>query len=156
MPSDYSPEMQTLLRDLRRLLRHPLVREVVVGDARAHMLEATDLLARRFTEIGGRPRSVKTTLHRMILGALRSAENGRRAWTFENRYLDTVWKALKLLKGHFCGRICPEAEGHCSICLSRTGGEWWWLHKCGHSFHVNCIAASLEHDDRCPLCRVHI
>ncbi len=151
-----SPEMQTLLRELRRLLRHPLVREVVWANTRAHMLEATELLARRFTAIGERPRFVKTKLHRMILGALRSAENGRMAWTFENRYLKAVWNALRLLSGYFCGRTCPEAEGHCSICLSRPGGEWWWNHTCGHSFHVNCIAASLEHDARCPLCRARI
>jgi hypothetical protein len=149
--------MQRLLRDLRRLMRHPLVVEVVCADARDHILEATRLLAQRFTEVGGRPRFVGAKLRRMILGALRSAENGRRSWTFEERYLDAVWQALRLLKGVFCGRACPDpSHCHCSICLSGAGGDWWWLYKCGHYFHVNCIAASLTHDSRCPLCRIEI
>ena len=155
MPA-YSPEMKTLLFDLRRLLRQPLVREEVFANMREHMLKVTELLASRFTKMGSRPRFLKTKLHRMILGTLRSVENGRRALTFEKRFLKAVWNALRLLSGYFCRRTCPDPEGRCSICMSRPGGEWWWSLKCEHSFHVNCIAQSLEFDTRCPLCRVDL
>ena len=156
MPS-LSRAMETLVENLRRLLKHKLMRDLIGFNARRYILTKTDLLARRFTEIGEKPEFIMAKIRRIILEALNSVENGLEPLTFEDEYTSAVYSALRLLfKGHFCGRTCPEQGGRCAICLEKTGGEWWWLYECGHSFHVKCIAPCLELDSRCPLCRADI
>lgn len=44
----------------------------------------------------------------------------------------------------------------CVICLSSdtSTDEWCALRECGHVFHTHCVAQSLEHNRKCPQCRV--
>ncbi len=152
-----SRSMETLLENLQRLLQYKLMRDLLGSKARRYMLKKTELLARRFMEIGEKPAFIMANLRRIILEALRAVKKGFGPLTFEDEYTSAVYSALRLLfKGYFCGKKCPEKGGHCSICLEKAGGDWWWLYGCGHSFHVKCIEPCLEHNSRCPLCRADI
>jgi hypothetical protein len=46
----------------------------------------------------------------------------------------------------------------CVICLSADTSteEWCMLRDCGHVFHTHCLVQSLEHNKRCPQCRVSV
>ncbi len=146
------PEMQRLMRDLRRLVRHPLMQEVTGGSG--YILEVTDLFARRYEFVGQHPRFAKVRLWRMIQCALRSVESGRRPWAMYDRYIEYAMRTLYLQSGLFCSRQRPMLQNSfCAICQSGCDGDWWYSMTCGHYFHVKCIFAHLFHDRRCPLCR---
>ena len=44
----------------------------------------------------------------------------------------------------------------CVICLSADTSteDWSALKDCGHVFHTHCLAQAMEHNRRCPQCRV--
>ncbi|KZT76493.1 hypothetical protein F511_46484 [Dorcoceras hygrometricum] len=46
-------------------------------------------------------------------------------------------------------------EGRCAVCMRgfRTGGTQV---RCGHVFHVNCIAQWVSVNSCCPLCRARL
>lgn len=46
----------------------------------------------------------------------------------------------------------------CSICLSKLHGKGRVLqiYSCGHLFHSDCISEALQHDSKCPKCRVPV
>jgi hypothetical protein len=143
--------MQSLLRSMRRLIRHPLMRETMG----AHLKSVTDHFAQRYAFVGGHPRFVLARLQRMVQSALRLVDAGRRPWGLCARYLALVRKAVHLQSGLFCGRRRPMLrDNFCSICQSNDAGDWWWSMKCDHYFHVKCIFAHISSDMRCPLCRV--
>ena len=150
---------QAVLLDLEHLLNHHLMLTVISAEMGHNMIKTTQLLVKWHTTLrGGTDRkpetlkSIEKKLHRMVLGALRSVENGRRSWTFETRYFDAIQPALKLLKGAFCEIM---NENICCVCLEECGMASW-ISQCGHSFHTGCIVTHLKNDQRCPLCRVEM
>ena len=146
----------TLARTVRRLLRHPLMREVTHGGT--FMAETTRAFERRYTRVSNAPRFALEELLRLARQALRMVEGGRRPWAVYERYCVYIMRALVLMKGLFCGRERPELDDtFCAICQSGDDtGPWWYSMACGHHFHVGCVFAHLEFDTRCPLCRVGI
>ena len=49
--------------------------------------------------------------------------------------------------------VCCVHAKECSVCLERTSTGNVRTLKCGHVFHVDCIAPWFEKDNRCPYCR---
>ncbi len=130
----------TLARTVRRLLRHPLMREVTHGGT--FMAETTRAFEWRYTRVSNAPRFALEELLRLARQALRMVEGGRRPWAVYERYCGYIMRVLVLMKGLFCGRERPELDDtFCAIC---------------HHFHVGCVFAHLEFDTRCPLCRIGI
>ena len=148
----YQPLVQPLLRSMRRLMRHPLMREVTNNSS--FMSRYTYLFARGFALAALEPRFALAELERMVQSALRMVSSGRRPFAIYARYTAYIRRAVFLQCGLFCAGVQPE-DGFCSICQSNDGGDWWWSLKCDHCFHVGCIFAHFAHEDyrRCPLCR---
>ena len=146
------PRLQTFHRSARRLLRHPLMREVMAGNR--FLAEAFPLFVQRFMSAHCRPRFVLLELDRMVSRALRMVETGRRPWVLYERLRDYMLRVLVLLRGCLCGYHAPDS--FCAICQSGDVGEWWFSMQCGHDFHVGCIFEHLAYDSRCPLCREEI
>jgi hypothetical protein len=152
MPTGPPPlAIQPLLRSVRRLMRHPLMREVAVGDS-SLMYRFTELFAYRYAFLGSEPRFAVARMERMVQSALRMVSNGRRPREIYKRYMAYILRAGYLQCGLFCAGIQPD-DNFCSICQSNDEGDWWWSLKCDHCFHVKCIFECFAHDKRCPLCR---
>lgn len=153
MPAQPSP--QSLHRDVRRLLRQPLMSEVTDGSS--FMAETTRLFARRYVVVGNHPHFALVELHSLVQRALRLVETGRRPWAVYNQFCKYITQALILTKGLFCGHRRPELDGtFCTICQSDGPENWWHSMACGHHFHEACMFTHLGYDERCPLCRVKI
>ena len=147
--------IQSFQRDARRLLRHPLMREVTNGGV--YMSEVTRVFAQRFVFVGNHPGFALAYLHRLVRQALRLVETGRRPWALYRRYLDYSIRSLILMRGFFCGLERPMlADTFCTICQSDADGPWWYSMRCCHHFHVECLFEHLAYDSRCPLCRAEI
>ena len=156
-----SPAVQSFGREVRRLLRHELVREVFSPIQREFLGEMTDWYMRRSARVGGRlPDYVGQKLLHFIRSTGRAVDSGDRQATasFYYQYLDLVLQALRLMSGLFLGRSssCSEQQQQCSICLCRRGGDWWYSQACGHRFHTKCVFTHFGFDDRCPLCRAEV
>ena len=149
-----TPRLHTFHRSARRLLRHPLMREVMAGNR--FLAEAFPLFVQRFMSAHCHPQFVLLELDLMVSRALRMVERDRRPWALYKRLCDYMHKVLILMRGCLCGYHLLEPGSFCAICQSDEVGEWWFSMKCGHDFHVGCMFAHLAYDSRCPLCREEI
>ena len=43
----------------------------------------------------------------------------------------------------------------CPICFSDCDNSWF-VTKCGHLFHQNCLYTSISYENVCPICRIEI
>ena len=153
-------ETQPFRREVRRLLRHRLVRELFdVGELRnlsCYINCFLDCIPRHPYQ----PLSMRRNLESLIRITQRSIdENDLCPLDFNEKCTALVTSFLCLQTGHFTRfEVCPvNALEQCCICLhSRGGGRWWYSNACGHCFHVNCISNHLRHDTRCPLCRIEL
>jgi hypothetical protein len=155
MPRRPSAELQSFGREARRLLRHAIIREALTGEEREHLGDLTDWYLRMRACSPSLPKSIKRQNLQLVRSVQRSVDDGEYPANFYTEYSETITGAMRLLTGCFCGQRSPVIpNSQCSICLSQTGGRWWFSFACGHYFHLGCIAPHVRRDNRCPLCRV--
>jgi hypothetical protein len=141
---------QRFLRRLRRILRDSEVRATLnpIWTERLND-EAMDVVS-AYESNGKQPRFLMDRMERLIAVTLRASESEMTDVLVCNlkRFLVYLKKSLCLQQGSF---HCKKST--CSICLQEGGGSFWASQRCGHSFHVQCIAKCFGFDQRCPLCR---
>ena len=150
-------ETQPLRREVRRLFRHRLVRELFGVGELQNLGWSINCLLDWIPRHPNLPVSMRKSLESMIRSTQRSVdEDDVCPPDFNEKCTALVKSILCLQTGYFTGvHICPIFNAECCICLhSSGGGHWWYSNACGHCYHVNCIANHLRHDTRCPLCRI--
>jgi hypothetical protein len=155
MPRPPSPELQSLARQIRQLMRNQLVRGVMTEPERMFLCDVTSWYLMEYSHAVRQPVFLKKEILDLVRKTQRMVDNGQSPNMFRFRFLKLLLRALRLMMGYFCGRRPPiEPNTQCSICQFEHGGNWWFSRKCCHCFHTKCIAAHFFHDSRCPLCRV--
>jgi hypothetical protein len=152
MTPPFSPEVQSFGREVRRLLRHPLVRSAETE----YLRQVTKMYMKRCMQTTRRPAFIKRDILKLVRSTQRLVDRGiSPPPTFHSRYARMLEHAFDILMGYFVGRVPPfYPDAECCICLCRRGGNWWLSPRCGHCFHTKCISALLWHDYHCPLCRI--
>jgi hypothetical protein len=143
-----SAEMQRFLRNLRRALRD------VKDTARLNETineSAVDMVC-AYESNGNHPKFLMGRMKRLITVTLRASETEVNSALFLNlkRFIALMKKSICLQQGRVCGK---KSTTTCPICMQANGSSWWKSDRCGHCFHVQCIAKCFDNDQRCPLCR---
>jgi hypothetical protein len=65
---------------------------------------------------------------------------------------------LKALSTFTYSSKTHDSPPECAVCLSEfeDGEQGRALHKCGHTFHVDCIDTWFQSHSKCPLCRAPV
>ena len=145
-----SADMQQFLRDLRYVLRSSNMRDTACLNARLN--DSAIGMVCAYESNGNHPRFLMDRMKRLMTVTLRAIETDAKSKLFRSlkRLVCLLKKSICLQQGRVCGK---QSTAACPICLQENGCSWWTSNRCGHSFHVKCIAKCMDTNERCPLCR---
>lgn len=144
--------MQPLLRNLRRVLRSASLKMIDAVGFNARLNGYASEIAWVYELNGNHPGFLIDRMKRLIAVTLRAVETEAYGMLFRilKRLISLMKKILCMQQGRVRGK---QSTTTCSICLQENGCSWWVSKRCGHCFHVQCIAKCFDTDERCPLCR---